>query len=67
MIEDVMTFLPKPERNDIWVFAHDAPDQPRRYAGAAGRNIAGSTLSRRGPPHGVESAWRLVAILQEVL
>jgi hypothetical protein len=25
MIEDVMTFLPKPERNGIWVFAHDAP------------------------------------------
>jgi len=28
-----MTFLPKPERNNIWVFAHGqrAPDQPRRF------------------------------------
>ena len=26
-----MTFLPKPERNSIWVFAHDAPDQPRHF------------------------------------
>jgi hypothetical protein len=47
MIKDVMTFLPKPGRNSIWVFAHDAPDQPRRYAGAAGRNIAGSALVAR--------------------
>ena len=47
MIKDVMTFLPKPERNSIWVFAHDAPDQPRRYTGGAGRNIAGSALVAR--------------------
>jgi hypothetical protein len=44
MIKDVMTS--KPERNSIWVFAHDAPDQPRRYAGAAGRDIAGVLFAR---------------------
>ena len=48
MIEDVMTFLPKPERNSIWVLRiGSAPDQSRRYAGAAGRNIAGSALVAR--------------------
>jgi hypothetical protein len=34
MIEDVMTFLPKPERNSIRVSSHDAPtnrvDMPER-------------------------------------
>ena len=47
MTKDVMTFLPKPERNSIWVFAHDAPGQPRRYARPAGRNITGSALVAR--------------------
>jgi hypothetical protein len=60
MIKGVMTFLPKPERNSIWVFAHDAPDQPRRYTGGAGRNIAGSALVTR--IHVMASKGRVFAL-----
>jgi hypothetical protein len=49
MIKDVMTFLPKPERNSIWVFAHDAPGQPRQHGPEGGASHHAQTSPRLPP------------------